>query len=184
MVVAYINELVAEKFIKEQRQIIDHFCRKKQLKVDKWVNSPDAKLLEEKDLLLCSEISYLSCNLLNVLMILKECFNKNIKIYSISDRFVFEKTMGGELMEKVFNEVFKLGNSMLSRRTKNVMERRKKENLPVGRPQGSMVKQSLLKENAEKVEEMLNKGLSVTEVCDKFNVSRNTYYLYKRSLKK
>ena len=105
---------------------------------------------------------------------------KGVQIYSIKDRYALDNTLDLSVMGYVFKLVREIEHSLMSTCSKESL-RCKKSVSPLGRPKGSTAKQSFLDANKEEVISMLERGNTVFEICKRFNVSRNTYYAFKRN---
>ena len=88
----------------------------------------------------------------------------------------------GEVVSTTCNLVSEIEHHLMSVRTKEALNHKKeKEGLQLGRPKGTDAKQSLLDANKDEVMNMLERGDTVVMICKHFNVSRNTYYQFKRN---
>ena len=106
---------------------------------------------------------------------------KGVQIYSIRDRYILDQALNLPVMGNVFKLVTEIEHSLMSTRTKEALNHKKSTGGPLGRPKGSAAKQSFLDANREEVISMLERGDTVFEICKRFNVSRNTYYMFKRN---
>ena len=106
---------------------------------------------------------------------------KGVQIYSIRDRYILDQALDLPVMGNVFKLVTEIEHSLMSIRTKEALNHKKSTGGPLGRPKGSAAKQSFLDANKEEVISMLKRGDTVFEICKRFNVSRNTYYMFKRN---
>lgn len=97
---------------------INNFCEKEQIKIDKWItetinstkNFEKRKLgrvlkkLKSSDILICSEISRLGRNLLQIMTILNLCLQKEAQVWTIKDNY----RLGADIQSKVLAFAFGL----------------------------------------------------------------------------
>ena len=196
MVVAYLRVGTSNKeLLEEQKNEIKRYASDHDINVDKWVTDitvdkgkEDERNLtmvldrmEKGDSLILSDISRLGRTLSEVMEIMGRCMEKGVQIYSIKDRYILDRTLNLPVMGNVFKLVTEIEHSLMSTRTKEALNHKKSTGGPLGRPKGSAAKQSFLDANKEEVISMLERGDTVMEICKRFNVSRNTYYMFKRN---
>lgn len=105
-----------------------------------------------------------------------------VHVYSINDRYLLDDSLNTEVVSTTCNLVSEIEHHLMSVRTKEALNHKKeKEGLQLGRPKGTDAKQSLLDANKDEVMNMLERGDTVVMICKHFNVSRNTYYQFKRN---
>ncbi|WP_298547926.1 recombinase family protein [uncultured Parabacteroides sp.] len=196
MVIAYLRVGTSNKeLLEEQKNEIKRYASDHDINVDKWVTDitvdkgkEDERNLtmvldrmEKGDSLILSDISRLGRTLSEVMEIMGRCMEKGVQIYSIKDRYILDRTLNLPVMGNVFKLVTEIEHSLMSTRTKEALNHKKSTGGPLGRPKGSAAKQSFLDANKEEVISMLERGDTVMEICKRFNVSRNTYYMFKRN---
>lgn len=197
MVIAYLREGTSKQHLDEQRDEIKHFASGKGVEIDKWVTeTASEKVKDDKrsldlviarmmkgDILIVSDISRLGRTLSDVMSLLVTCMNKGVNLYSIKDRYILDDKYDTKVMANVFSMAADIEHSLMSTRTKEALAHRKIKGVPVGRPKGSDAKQSFLDKNREELINMLERGETVETICKHFNVSRNTYYQFRRNYK-
>lgn len=196
MVIAYLRVGTSNKeHLDEQKDEIKRFTSDHNLSVDKWITDVtiskgkederniDLVLdrMQKGDTLILSEISRFGRTLSEVMEIMSHCMEKGVQIYSIKDRYILDDSLNLPAMGNVFNLVSEIEHSLMSTRTKEALSHKKSSGGPIGRPKGSAAKQSFLDTHKEEVISMLERGDTVMEICKRFNVSRNTYYMFKRN---
>lgn len=108
-----------------------------QIKIDKWIAEMISgtkdfekrklgillKKLKKDDILICSEISRLGRNLLQVMTILNFCMQKEIQVWTIKDNY----RLGADIQSKVLAFAFSLSaeieRNLISQRTKEALSR-------------------------------------------------------------
>lgn len=195
MVIAYLNVSTDKQHLDIQREEISKFVEQKNLSVDKWIvevtgekaKQPGAKLeqvlerVKKGDTLIVTDISRLSRTLYELMEVLTVCLEKGVCIYCIEDRYLFDDTMDVQTVTKAFKLVEEIDHALVSTRTKDALAEMKSSGKRLGRPKGSDSKQSFLDAHKEEVINMLERGQSVATICEHFNVSKNTYYKFKRN---
>lgn len=194
MIIAYLRVGLKKEYLDKQKEEIEQFAVRKGLQIDKWVtdvsNENTAKnrnlelildRLQKGDIVIVSDISRLSRTLTEVMAILSRLMDKGVNLYSIEDRYFLDDSLNREVMARAFSLVAEIEHNLMSTRTKEALAHKKTIGVRLGRPKGSDAKQSFLEANKEEVIRMLERGDSVVSICKHFNVSRNTYYQFKRN---
>lgn len=194
MIIAYLRVGLKKEYLDKQKEEIEQFAAGKGLQIDKWVtdvnNENTAKnrnlelildRLQKSDVVIVSDISRLSRTLTEVMAILSRLMDKGVNLYSIEDRYFLDDSLNREVMARAFSLVAEIEHNLMSTRTKEALAHKKTIGVRLGRPKGSDAKQSFLEANKEEVIRMLERGDSVVSICKHFNVSRNTYYQFKRN---
>ena len=167
MTIAYLNVATDRQHLDIQREEISSFAAAKDIHVDKWVmevsgekaKQPGPKLklvlerLKKGDALIVSDITRLCLTLYELMGILTVCMEKDVTVYCINDRYIFDDRMDRQLM---------------------ITGKR------LGRPKGSESKLFFLDAHKGEIMNMLERGESVGSICEHFNVSKNTFYKYRK----
>lgn len=145
---------------------------------------PKLKLVLERlkkgDVLIVSDITRLCLTLYELMGILTVCMEKDVTVYCINDRYIFDDRMDRQLMINVFKQVDEIDHSLVSIRTKDALEQVKSTGKRLGRPKGSESKLFFLDAHKGEIMNMLERGESVGSICEHFNVSKNTFYKYRK----
>ena len=193
MIIGYLRVSTGKQHIENQKEEIQKFAARRNLKIDKWVtevvsgkkNEHDRKLgkllksLRKGDLLIVTELSRLSRTLLNIMSILHRCLEKEIIIYSTKDGYAFDNSINSKVLAFAFALVAEIEHNLISMRTKEALAHRKSEGVRLGRPLGA-IKQQVILENKEEIHRLLKSGVSVSAICRMYNVSRETFYTVNR----
>lgn len=197
MIIGYLRVGSNKQHLEDQKNEITCFASDKGWKIDKWVTDitsgktkgEDLNLglildrLKKDDLIIIADISRLSRTLAEVMTILSRCMDKGIHLYSLKDRYVLNDSLNTKAVSLAFGLVSEIEHNLMSVRTKEALAHKKSTGVCLGRPKGSDAKQSFLEENREEVMDMLERGESIVAICKHFNVSRNTYYQFRRNYK-
>ena len=173
-----------------QRYELDNFAKLHNLKADEYVEETISsrkplsqrklgklmKKLKKGDIVITSEISRLGRNMLEVMGILQTCLEKECEIITVKENY----HLGADIQSKVLAFAFSLAGEierqLISQRTKEALKRLKNEGKHLGRPFGFSYKKLQKKHN--KVVELLEKGISKTEIARLMGCSWTTLHRY------
>ncbi len=195
MIIAYLSVATDKQYLEVQREAISKFSSDRHLDVDKWIaevtgekaKQPGPRLEEilgrvkRGDTIIVNDISRLSRTLYELMQILSLCLEKGVVLYCLDDRYFFGQEMNVPVMVKTFKLLEEIDHQLVSVRTKDALALMKDSGKRLGRPKGSDSKQSFLDAHKDEVVDMLENGQSVAAICEHFNVSKNTYYKFKRN---
>ena len=163
-----------------------------QIKIDKWIAEMISgtkdfekrklgillKKLKKNDILICSEISRLGRNLLQVMTILNFCMQKEIQVWTIKDNY----RLGADIQSKVLAFAFSLSaeieRNLISQRTKEALSRIKASGRKLGRQFGSRNKKHILDGKEKDILKLINKGLPKKQIAKLMRVSIFTLYQF------
>ena len=158
MIYGYVRVSTDKQSLQNQKFEINNFCQMQQIKIDKWIAEMISgtkdfekrklgillKKLIKDDILICSEISRLGRNLLQVMTILNFCMQKEIQVWTIKDNY----RLGADIQSKVLAFAFSLSaeieRNLISQRTKEALSRIKASGRKLGRQFGSRNKKHIL----------------------------------------
>lgn len=194
MIIGYLRVSTEKQNPENQRDEIRRFADEKGWHVDTWVAEtvsgkvPPKKRklgrllrrMKKGDILIISEISRLSRSLTEIMTIMGQCLERQISIYTTKERYTFDNSINSKVLCFAFGLVAEIERNLISMRTKEALAVKKAEGVVLGRRRGSDVKMEVLRQNEARIEAMLAAGLSVTKMCRKIGVSRNTWYKYLR----
>lgn len=190
MIYGYIRVSTDKQTLENQEFEINNFCMKENIKVDKWITETISgtkdfekrklgktlKKLKPGDVLICSEISRLGRNLLQIMTILNICMRKEAQVWTIKDNY----RLGADIQSKVLAFAFSLSaeieRNLISQRTKEALARIKASGRKLGREFGSKNKKHILDGKEQDIIKLLNKGVPKTQIARLMNVSITTIY--------
>ena len=173
MIYGYVRVSTDKQSLQNQKFEINNFCQMQQIKIDKWIAEMISgtkdfeneklgillKKLKKDDILICSEISRLGRNLLQVMTILNFCMQKEIQVWTIKDNY----RLGADIQSKVLAFAFSLSaeieRNLISQRTKEALSRIKASGRKLGRQFGSRNKKHILDGKEKDILKLINKGL-------------------------
>ena len=196
MVIAYLRVTIDKQHLERQKDEITRYASANGLEISKWITDiVDGKRKESEptlfrvldrmkkgDKVIITDIARFGRTLSEVMTLLSKCMTLGVHVYSINDRYLLDDSLNTEVVSTTCNLVSEIEHHLMSVRTKEAFNHKKeKEGLQLGRPKGTDAKQSLLDANKDEVMNMLERGDTVVMICKHFNVSRNTYYQFKRN---
>ncbi len=190
MIYGYIRVSTDKQTHENQQFEINNFCKKEQIEIDKWITETISgtkdfekrklgkvlKKLQKNDILICSEISRLGRNLLQIMTILNICMKKESQIWTIKDNY----RLGADIQSKILAFAFSLSaeieRNLISQRTKEALMRIKAGGRKLGREFGSRNKKHILDGREKEVLRLINKGVPKTQIAQKMGCSLFTIY--------
>lgn len=192
MIYGYVRVSTDKQSLQNQEFEINNFCQMQQIKIDKWIAEMISgtkdfekrklgillKKLKKDDILICSEISRLGRNLLQVMTILNFCMQKEIQVWTIKDNY----RLGADIQSKVLAFAFSLSaeieRNLISQRTKEALSRIKASGRKLGRQFGSRNKKHILDGKEKDILKLINKGLPQKQIAKLMRVSIFTLYQF------
>ena len=192
MIYGYVRVSTDKQSLQNQEFEINNFCQMQQIKIDKWIAEMISgtkdfekrklgillKKLKKDDILICSEISRLGRNLLQVMTILNFCMQKEIQVWTIKDNY----RLGADIQSKVLAFAFSLSaeieRNLTSQRTKEALSRIKASGRKLGRQFGSRNKKHILDGKEKDILKLINKGLPKKQIAKLMRVSIFTLYQF------
>ncbi len=183
--------------MENQKFEIREFINKNSLEIDRWVeetvsSSKDlekrklSKLLNklnDTDILLCSELSRLGRNLLQVMAILHQCMEKGCQVWTIKEGYKLGDDINSKVLAFAFSLSSEIEKNMIKSRTMQCLQRLKAEGKVLGRPKGSKNKKgSKLAGKAPQIKKLLDGGASKSHIARLLKVNESTLYRYLNNL--
>lgn len=129
--------------------------------------------------ILINKISNIGPYLQDIKENLKFCQERNLKLFSIDDGYRFDNTNLTEDFFKGMDVAIDIRSHLISQSTRKVLSQRKKEGKKLGRPFGAKVK-SKLENNSERILQMLDSGISKSEIARQLGINRASIYAFAR----
>lgn len=130
------------------------------------------------DVIICSELSRLGRKLFMVISILEHCMKIGAKVLTAKEGYELGDNMQSKVLAFAFGLVAELEREMISKRTKEALQRRKANGKRLGRPFGSRNKKHILDDRKDKILNDLRNGLSVIQTARKHGVGKSTVYRF------
>ena len=194
MIYGYIRVSSDKQTIENQRYEIKRFCKKRQLKIDGWIEETISgtkvynkrelgKLLnrvKKEDVIICSELSRLGRNLFMIMEILNICVRKSCLVWTIKDNYRLGDDIQSKILAFAFGLTAEIERNLISQRTKEALARKKAEGVILGRPKGkrNTPNKCKLYEKNTFIKQFLENKVSKTQIANLCHVSRSTLYRY------
>lgn len=201
--IGYIRVSTDRQDVKNQRHEILEDARKKDIKVDDFVEitissrktSKQRRIdevlhtLEGSDTLIVTELSRLGRSTPEVIGLVNELIKRNIRVIAIKQNIDVsgsQHNMASKISVTIFSLLAELEGDLISQRTKEALSAKKSQGIQLGKPKGTIQK-SQFDKDAERIRELLKLGLSVRKIATllgyKNHLALNTY-INKRELRK
>ena len=187
-IIGYIRVSTNRQTVEHQRYEIKQFARYGQFKVNKWVEETISsrralrkrKLgalldnLKPGDVLVCCEISRLGRSLLEIMRILETCLNKSCQVWTIKENYRLGDDIQSKVMAFAFGLAAEIERNLISQRTKSSLANLRSQGHRLGRPYSAASKRLKLTPNTKQVQDLLNQGVSKSEIARTLCVGRST----------
>jgi DNA invertase Pin-like site-specific DNA recombinase len=197
MIYAYIRVSSDKQTTENQRYEILKFADEKKITIDHWIEETvsgtkkvsDRKLgeiiksLSNNDTLITTELSRFGRSLMEVMSILHELMNKKIKLFTSKERYELGDNINSKVLAFAFGLSAEIERNMISQRTKEALARKKAEGTSLGRPKGSLSKNTKLTGKEEVIKDLLSKKVSVSSIAKIVGVHRLTVVNFIKSRK-
>ena len=114
--------------------------------------------------LIVSELSRLGRYLMEVMSILHDSMERGIKVYAIKEGYELGNSFKSKVLAFSFGLSAEMERTLISQRTKEALARRKSEEQTLGRPKGSLSKETKLTGKEEEINDLLRKKASVSAI--------------------
>ncbi len=188
MIYAYLRVSTDRQTVENQRYEILKYADTKKLSIDQWVEETasgvksikDRKVGElltrmgKDDIFLVSELSRLGRNLMEVMSILHDCMEKDVKVFAIKEGYELGNNINSKVLAFAFSLSAEIERNLISQRTKEALARKKSEGMSLGRPIGSQNKAVKLTGKEEDIKKLLDKQVAVSAIARILDVNRLT----------
>lgn len=128
------------------------------------------------DVIICSELSRLGRKLFMVISILEHCMKIGAKVLTVKDGYELGDNVQSKILAFAFGLVAELEREMISKRTKEALQRRKMNGQAIGRMKGAKNKRHVLDGKEDKIIALLNAGVAKTKIAKDLKISNGTLY--------
>jgi DNA invertase Pin-like site-specific DNA recombinase len=197
MIYAYVRISKDKQSTENQRFEILKFADEKRLQIDEWIDEtvtgvqkarlrklgPLLDRMKSDDMLIVSEISRLGRSLMEVMNILYQLMEKDVKVFTVKERYALGNTMNAKVLAFAFSLSAEIERAMISSRTKEVLARKKSEGVHLGRPKGRLSTVTKLTGKEDALLELLRKKVSYSAIARIMGVNRATVHHFITSRK-
>ena len=196
MIIGYLRVSAGKQNPGNQQDEIRRFAESRNWIVDNWVTEvasggkreQDRKLgtllrkMKRGDTLIVTEISRLSRTLTDVMAIMGRCLQKEINLYTTKEGYTFDNSINSKVLCFAFGLVAEIERNLNldahQQRGAGPTQSRRRGAWP---QKGQLYEVQLLTENRQHVIRMLHQDKSVTDICKRFDLSRDTFDKFRRS---
>ena len=111
---------------------------------------------------------------MEVMSILHDCMERDIKVFTIKEGYELGNNINSKVLAFAFSLSAEIERELISQRTKEALARKKREGKKLGRPKGSLSKQTKLTGKEEIIQDLLRKKVSVSAIGKILGVHRLT----------
>jgi DNA invertase Pin-like site-specific DNA recombinase len=188
MVYAYVRVSTDKQTVENQRFEIVKFAQHRDFHISKWIEEiiSSRKELQERafgtllnklkpgDILIVSEISRMGRNLMQIMSILNQCMEKQVKVYAIKEGYELGDNINSKVLAFAFGLSAEIERTLISQRIKEALARKKSQGLKLGRPIGSKKKNPILAPHTEFIKTQISSGAKQIDIARKLKVHRHT----------
>ena len=198
--IAYIRTSTDKQDLNNQKLEILEFARKRELKVDEFVEitifsrktSKQRRIdevlerLKDSDTLVVTGLSRLGRSTAEVIALINGLVARDIRVVIIKQNLDIRKhDMNSKIITTLFSLFGELERDLISLRTKEALAAKKLQGVQLGKPKGTIQK-SQFDKDVERIKELLTLGLSVRKTAKLLgytnHIALNTY-VNKRGLR-
>ncbi|HEU5376148.1 MAG TPA: recombinase family protein [Ktedonobacteraceae bacterium] len=198
--IAYIRTSTDKQDLNNQKLEILEFARKKELKVDEFVEITISsrktskqrridevlELLGDSDTLIVTELSRLGRSTAEVIALINGLVARNIRIIVLKQNLDIAKhDMNSKIIITLFSLFAELERDLISLRTREALKAKRLQGITLGKPKGT-IQRSKFDKDVERIQELLKLELSVRKIAKVLGYSSHlalNTYVKKRHLR-
>ena len=136
------------------------------------------KTIRSGDVIICSELSRLGRKLFMIISILEHCMKVGAKVLTVKDGYELGDNVQSKVLAFAFGLVAELEREMISKRTKEALQRRKANGKVLGRPRGKKNARHIWSGKEKKIVSLLSQGHCKTKVARLTGMSVGSIYSF------
>lgn len=135
------------------------------------------KKCKKGDVIWCTEVSRLGRTMEGIFEIISMCIDRGVVIRTLKEGFTLRNNVITKIILAIFAYVAECERILICERTREGLDKLKREGKTLGRPAGSKNKKGYkLDEKKKKIISMLNNGVPKTQIAKKMKVHPSTLY--------
>jgi DNA invertase Pin-like site-specific DNA recombinase len=189
MIYGYIRVSTDAQDCENQKIGINELAQKLNLRIEKWIEDQGVsgmkdpkkrnlgklmKILKPNDHILISEISRLSRELFTIFELLKFFTEKSIKLNTVKDNYVLDGSITSKVLAFAFGMAANIERDMISKRTIEGLEARRRAGVIIGRPIGAASSRKKLDDKEYQIKKYIKLGLSYSAIAKLTHTHRLT----------
>lgn len=188
MIFAYIRVSTEKQSLENQKYEILKFADQKKIQIDEWIEETISgtkkvedrklgellKIMKAGDILITTELSRIGRSLMEVMSILHDFMNRDIKVFTTKEKYELGNNVSSKVLAFAFSLSAEIERELISQRTKEALSRKKSEGLKLGRPKGSFAKKTKLTGKESEIKHLLEKNVSKSAIARLMGVNRLT----------
>ena len=189
MIYGYLRVSTDNQDVENQKQGIVRWLKYKGFVCNEWIIEHGVsgkkdyktrllgKLIEKlnsNDWLVVSELSRLSRSIINTFELVKELKLKKVNVYCVKENLQISDDAIGLMVLSSFAFAAQVERERISQRTKEALERKKKDGVHLGRPFGYAHRIMSLENTKDYIFNLVSDGVSGRQIAQKLNVSYRT----------
>ena len=190
-VYGYLRVSTDKQDCDNQKIGVEELAKKQSVPIESWIiddgvsgiKEPEKrklgkllKRIKSGDVIICSELSRLGRRLFMVISILEHCMKIGAKVLTVKDGYELGDNVQSKILAFAFGLVAELEREMISKRTKEALQRRKMNRQAIGRQKGAKNKRHVLDGKEDKIIALLNAGVTKTKIAKNLKISSGTLY--------
>ena len=195
MIYAYMRVSTPHQTVENQHYALLKFADQHALRVDAWITetSSGAKAytervlgqllerLQAQDTLLVTAMSRLGRRLVDIVQLFYLLMDKQVTVISIKEGLEVGDTLNAKVLAFAFGLAVDIERSLIAIRTREALARRRRDGQHLGRPPGTLSKQTKLTGREPEIRMLLQKKVAVAAIARIMGVHRTTMAHYIQS---
>lgn len=136
------------------------------------------KQLRAGDIIICSELSRLGRKIFMIMRILECCMNTGARLYTVKDGYELGDNIQSKVLAFAFGLSAEIERELISRRTKEALEVRRRSGVALGRVHGSKNKRKKLDGKIVYIKQQMEMGIPKYKIAKKLHVAQATLRHY------
>ena len=141
------------------------------------------KKIKSGDIIICSELSRLGRKLFMIISILEHCMKVGAKDLTVKDGYYLGVNVQSKVLAVTFGGVAELERVMISKRTKEALQRIKSQGRSLGRPKGRKNRKHVWNGKEEQISRLLEQGIGKTKTARIIGIGVGSVYAFIEQLK-